>query len=350
MATIIKKKGKRGISYEVQIRTNRKKIFKTFKDLQSAKVFSNDTESLIYKGGNILDSKITVRQIIKRYITDILPTHKRKKDTARRLRHFIKHNPFLIDTPLKKIIIQDWLEWKNKRLRDGVFAFNTDRRLLHSVFNTARDIFEVPLIHNPLAKIKVEFVPKGKWRPIKNPEYRKVLEYGLGDHHTLGQIAFNEYISKTGLSLIEHEYPFYVANLLLRQTGMRPDEMLRLTNNDLDRDRNLLYLQKTKTNKNRTVPLRPIIIKHFDKLKTIYAGTKLIPLTHDQFNERFAKMTAVLNIKNYTPYTYRRNFASNWVEFNKGSIAKLCDLGGWSDWKTAQIYARGDGFRGDIDY
>jgi len=350
MATILKKKGKRGTTFEVQIRVRNKKVFKSFKDRNSAKLFCRDMEALIYRGGNVLDGKISTKQIIKRYIAEIVPTHKRKVDTTRRLNHFIKHNPYLADTPLKKLNVQDWLEWKNKRLGDGVFAFNTDRRLLHSMFNTARDIFEVPLVHNPLAKIKTEYVPKGKWRPIKRIEYRRIMEYGLGDHHTIGQIAFNEHISKTGMNLIEHEFPFYVGNLLLRQTGMRPAEMLTATHNDLEADRRILYLQKTKTNKNRTVPLRPIIVKHLQKLKSMYGSNKLIPLTFDQFNERFAKMISVLKIKDFTPYTYRRNFASSWVEFDKGSIAKLCDLGGWSDWKTAQIYARGNGFRGDLDF
>ena len=349
MATIIKKKGKRGPTFEVQIRVRNKRIFKTFKDRDSAKLFVQETEALIYRGGNVLDKKITVKQIIKRYIAEILPTHKKAKMTERRLNHFIRHNHFLTNTPLKKLVVQDWLDWKNKRLADGVFAFNTDRRLLHSMFNTARDLFEVPLVHNPLAKIKTEYVPKGKWRPIRRREYRMILEYGLGDHHTLGQIAFNEHISDKGLSLMEHEYPFYVGNLLLRQTGMRPAEMLNATHNDLEKDRGLIYLQKTKTNKNRTIPLRPIMFKHFEKLKAMYGTHKLIPLTFDQFNERFSKMTKVLKINSFTPYTYRRNFASSWIEFEKGSIAKMCDLGGWSDWKTAQIYARGDGFRGDLD-
>ena len=107
-------------------------------------------------------------------------------------------------------------------------------------------------------------------------------------------------------------------------TGMRPNEILALTKNDIDLDKNMISVNKsvcngeistTKTGKTRKVeiiqPLRVILrdLQVDNKSEYLFEWNKR-RFTHSMMSYRFKKLLAKLNIKKNTMYSMRHSFAT----------------------------------------
>jgi site-specific recombinase XerD len=128
----------------------------------------------------------------------------------------------------------------------------------------------------------------------------------------------------------------YLALLLLARCGLRISEPLKLLRHHYRKDDRTLYIEKTKFNKDRLIPLPRAVSKEIDNYLSVrqtlkpddqnpylLAGKELKPLNDDQVRRRFhravkdigleqkRKVVGNMNFSQPTPHSMRHSFAIN---------------------------------------
>ena len=86
MGTIWKKKIRSGITFEARVRMNGMDVSRSFDTRQQAKKWVVDTEQSIYKNKNInyTDNKTTLKELIEKYLVEIVALTKSKRSVTNR--------------------------------------------------------------------------------------------------------------------------------------------------------------------------------------------------------------------------------------------------------------------------
>ena len=225
MTTIRKRQGK----YQVQVRLQGQQISKTFRQLKDAKKWGVFYESKINLGNDleIVDKKLSLSDLINRYLSEITPTKKgSEREKARLLR--------LLKEPISKYKIyqlktKDFVRFKNKRLKDGNRTCAYDLVLLHHIYNTAIKQWSCPLSHNPVSNVQKPKCNPPRERRLSDNELKYILNENFKNSHMR--------------NIIE----------LAIETGMRKSEILSIQSDDV-KD-NYIYLSDTKNGSSRRIPL-----------------------------------------------------------------------------------------------
>ena len=317
MGTIRKRNNIKGITYLARVRLNKKDISKTFLKKEFARKWLADTEYLILKNNtiNFELSKLTLKELIYKYINEVVNYQKSNKQFINRWKRIIKLNPDLVQLKIINITPVHILNYRNNRLKDGRRTTNLDLVMLHTLFEKAIKIWQIPIISNPVKYVEKFPETKGRYRPIYFSEYKKILKYSL---------RFN--------------LKLYLAITILKNCGLRPNEVVSLNHQDIDKKSRLLVIRKSKTNQTRTVPINLFIINLIDNSYSIYKSAKIVPLTINGLNSSFAKMKKRLCITNLKLHDFRRNFARRYLDKHRGDIPNLARIGGWSSWDMVQRY------------
>ena len=317
MGTIRKRNNIKGITYLARVRINKKDISKTFLKKEHARRWITDTENNFYKNNNLNYSlaKITLKELIEKYLKEIVFYQKSKKLFTNRWKRIIKLNPDFVNQPIIKISPQHILNYRNKRVADGKRTTNLDLIMLHTLFEKAIKLWQVPISINPVRYIEKFPETKGRYRPIYFYEYRKILSFA------------NCY-----------DFKLYLSIIILKNCGLRPNEVFSLTFNDIDNISKVLVVRKSKTNKTRIIPVNQFIINQIDKSISHHSSNKIIPYTIHGFNSAFSRMCKKLKILDLKPHDFRRSFAKRYLDNKKGDIPTLARIGGWSSWEMVQRY------------
>ena len=136
--------------------------------------------------------------------------------------------------------------------------------------------------------------------------------------------------------------------LILIYTGLRVGEFINLKTKDVDLDKNVIYITKSKTSSGiRKIPISEKIIKLFkknieDTKEYFFFNKKGNKYLYYNFLTQFNKMLELLNLEKHTIHDTRHTFATllNNANANSTSIIKLI---GHSDFKTTEeIYTHKD--------
>lgn len=233
MATIRKRNGK----WQAQVRrTNYAPRTQSFASKADAHRWARNIEgeldrSLIPHDTQHL-SDITVSELLIRY-RDMVTIKKRGFASERkRIEVFLRH---------------DWAKLPLNRATAGVFARHRDDRLLEvsqgtvirelgllrSIFETARQEWDVPLLENPIARVKKPAAPEGRDRRLRDGELALLLQECVNSR--------NDWLRP--------------AILLAIETGMRRGELLNVCWQDIDFAAAVLTIPLTKTGFARRIPL-----------------------------------------------------------------------------------------------
>ena len=225
MATIRKRLNK----YQVQVRTQGQYLSKSFNNLQHAKRWGVFNENKILLGNElqILSKKLLLKDLINKYIDEVTPLKKGHIVETQRLRRLLKEP--MVNQKVYQLKTKDFLEFKQRRIKDGNRTCAYDLVLLHHIYNTAIKQWCYSIPHNPLSNIQ---------KPRSNPP----RERRLNDNETK-YILNHQFKNKHMNNIIE----------LAIETGMRRSEILSITNDDI-RD-NCINLSDTKNNSPRKIPL-----------------------------------------------------------------------------------------------
>lgn len=295
----------------------RKDISKTFLKKDDARRWISDTESRIYKNNNLNFSlgKMKLKELIEKYLSEIVFFQKSKKFFTNRWKRIIKLNPDLVNLEINKLMPQHFLEYRNKRIKDGKRTTNLDLIMFHALFEKAIKLWQLPVLVNPVKYIDKFPETKGRHRPIYSEEYKKILKY-----------------SKS------YNFKFYLAIIILKNCCLRPNELISLKFQDIDKTSGVLVIRKSKTNKVRTVPVSKSILNLIEYSRKFNTSDKIIAYTIYGFNSAFKRMCQRIGANNLQPHDFRRNYAKRYLDKNKGDIAGLAMIGGWSSWDMVQRY------------
>ena len=117
MATIDKRQNSKGVRYRARVRMNGVTMSRSFPTKREAVDWARHTESRI-RGGNAVQVRVTVDQLIDRYLADVLPNKTRNKDRehqARQLKHWRRE---LGSLPLGNLTV-DLLHQQRTKLLHG---------------------------------------------------------------------------------------------------------------------------------------------------------------------------------------------------------------------------------------
>jgi integrase len=236
---------KRGNKYQVQVRTQGQKITKTFNKLSHARRFSVYYENKILLGNHLqtLNKNLSLRDLINKYLKEITPLKKGKDREQQRLNRLLRED--LVNQKIYKLITKDFIEFKNRRIKDGNRTCRYDLALLHHIYNTAIKQWCYPITHNPLSNIQ---------KPRCNPPRERRL-----NDNELKYILNHNFKNKSMNSIIK----------LAIETGMRKSEILSITNDDI-KD-NYILLSDTKNGNARKIPLTKKVKEIISKSKLPYS-------------------------------------------------------------------------------
>ena len=241
------------------------------------------------------------------------------------------------NSQLKKLEVFNTLKIKEIKLNNLQNFFDKlknsygTKSMLKSVLNS---IFEFALKNEFIETNRVKFIELGKnekviERKIFTTDEIKILFDNLDSD--------NRFVKK-----------MTYGTLILIYTGLRISEFINLKTKDVDLDKNVIYIRKSKTLSGiRKIPISEKIIKLFkknidDTKEYFFFNKKGNKYIYFNFLTQFNKMLELLELEKHTIHDTRHTFATllNNANANSTSIIKLI---GHTDFKTTEeIYTHKD--------
>lgn len=302
MATIEKRLTQNGTRYRVKIRIkNYPPISATFDKLAEAKRFVANTESEMREQcyqGHLPSHRQKLSALIQRYIAEVLPFKRDRtaililKWWEAQLGHYFLYQ---IDAAMV-------LEQRQKLLNELTIrgqkrnpaTVNRYIVRLHGLLNHAVREYQW-LTRNPIQGIRRLPESQGRTRFLSETEYQQLTAY-----------------------CAEHASPpFRLALLMSLVTGIRRGELLHLTWKNIDFKNRCLYLEQTKNNEKRTIPLvEPIfsLLQEHAKIRSLL--TPLVfpsvknPVKPRSFQYEWKKLCTAIALENFRWHDLRHTAAS----------------------------------------
>lgn len=227
---------KRGTRWRAQVyisATNRPQ--KTFGKKHLAVAWANEVE---ISAASFTPEKITIQQIVKKYIDEVVNNHKGARQETLRLNRIILYFPDLPISKLNKDVFSAWKTDLLKKVKPG-----TVRRYmttLNAVFNHAMNDWGY-LNNNPLKGIKKPSDAPHRERVPADSEIKRILKR-LGYSSSMA-------VTKTKQQQIA------VSLLIAIESAMRAGEILSICPGNTNLKLRTVDLIDTKNNDRRQVPL-----------------------------------------------------------------------------------------------
>jgi integrase len=252
MATIVPVKRKSGTAYQAIIRKKgHDPIKRTFPTKGEARHWAAEQESLIFKmryRDPRLAEAVTLGAALEKFATHSRDILKKSLTTLDREKNSQKHLLQILgeQTPLSAITTARVYAYQEKRITSGSSSSSVRQELsmLSRMFRTAQKSWQLN-IENPVNGIDRVPPAPGKERFLTASE---------------AEIVINE-------SKKVRNTKFYAYVLILMHTGMRSREAAQLKISDIDLDRRMVTIWKTKTAKPRTVPLTDEVMAAVNELQ-----------------------------------------------------------------------------------
>jgi integrase len=225
MTSIRKRKGK----YQVQIRIQRKNLTKTFSNLKDARKWGSHYENKVNLGNEleVLDKKLTLADLINRYLKEITPTKKGWHMETIRLKRLLRQP--ISKTPVYLLKTKDFVEYKDERIKDGKIACRYDLTLLHHLYNVTIKQWGYLINSNPISNVPKPRPNPSRERRLSDNELKYILNEKFKNPHMQN-----------------------IINLAI-ETGMRRGEILSIRNQNLME--NYIWLPDSKNGSPRRIPL-----------------------------------------------------------------------------------------------
>lgn len=314
MAAIRRREGKRGVTYDVQIRIRPyPPTTATFKKLTDAKRWAEKTEMEMREGryGMITESrKKTLSEAIERYCKYVLPEIKKS-----RREHIIAWwEKTLGHLSLKDLHPSLFVEIRDKLLHEDIEGKKRAPATVVKYLATISHILSICiewqwLETNPLSKISKPSLPKGRTRFLDENERRALL-----------------------FKCEESKNPYlYIIVILGIATGMRRSEILNLTWPDVDFERDRIVLKETKNGEVRILPLVGFVKDLLNELKKtreiispfLFPGKD--PSRPIDFRSAWEVAVRGAGLNDFKFHDLRHSFASYCV-MNGSSLNEVADL------------------------
>jgi integrase len=236
MATIRKRNGK----WQVQIRRQgQPTVSRTFRAITDGRKWAREQERLADLGELCHESdqsgaSLTVADLVERYIERVCPLKRGAGPVEIGLhRAFLRRSAAIVALPLDQAVPARFAEYRDKRLREvSNDTVHRELGLLQHAFEIARTEWGIE-VENPI-------------RPLRKPERNRARDRRLRQGEW----------DKLAKELARCRNPLILPLVRLAlATGMRRSELLSLTWSQIDFERGIIALLKTKNGFPRQVPL-----------------------------------------------------------------------------------------------
>jgi integrase len=225
MATIRKYRGK----INVQIRKKGYPfISKSFTRLTTARKWAAGVEADMERQLHVvIPDDTTVGELLKRYINEVVPTHKGHQAERYRLKQLNQHFSSL---KLTELTSQEVARYRDIRLKTiSPASLKRELTILSRVLTVASNDWGISVPVNPAKMITLPKSDKARTRRLEAGEEEKLLQ-GTND------------------KLIR-------AIVLALETGMRRGEIFNIKKSHIDFNKSVLLIPSTKIDQPRTIPL-----------------------------------------------------------------------------------------------
>jgi integrase len=333
MANIQKRTSQSGkVSYRALIRLKgHPQQSATFGRKTDARKWVQDTESAIREGRYFKHQeakKRTLAELINRYKKSVLPT---KPKSAYEQNYQLDWwagelgDYFLIDiTPAVLSEAKEKLldtKTKHGRIRSPATAARYMAALSHAFTIAAKEWQWVD--DNPFRNVSKPKEPRGRTRYLEKGEIERLL--------AACEESTNPYLATIFVIAIS--------------TGMRKGEILSLTWNNIDLRRGIIYLEETKNNERRAVPLTGVALSMVRELKKVqHLHTKLLfPGSRKRtqpakINTSWHIALGEAEIEDYK-FHDNRHTAASYLAMNGASLPEIAEVLGHKTLSMVKRYA-----------
>lgn len=345
MATIEKRKNDDGSAgYRVKVRLQGyESETATFKRLTDARQWAADTEAAI-RDGRYFPSrqarKHTVEDLIDRYTREVLDRKDKDGNPVKRSR-------------IDQLRHLNW--WKAqigaRRLAEVTPAvvadcktLLTEGRATHGKHKPREDspLRSAGTVNRYLAAMShVMTVAAKEYHWITTNPFRQTAKL----REPRGRVRFLSEVERKALleACMAHSHPLHTIVVLALSTGARQSELLTLRWPQIDLDRGLIYLLKTKTDQRRALPLTGLAKALVEYLRT-YDGTDLLfPSRRNRkkpidIHTVFRAALAAAEITDFRFHDLRHSAAS-YLAMNGATLAEIAHVLGHKTLAMVQRYA-----------
>jgi len=239
---------KRGKSWNAQVRLAGWRSFtKTFPSKSDANSWVNELERKLrsaHTPETKPSRKILIKELIKRYVSDISPTHKGVIPETYRLNAISRTWVGDLDVRyLTNTHFNEYRDWRLRKVSNG--TVRSELAMLKRVIETAKRRWDCSIPYNPLTEIEFPPSSRPRNRRLRGDEKERLLVAASSQK--------NIYVKP----IIE----FAV------ETGMRRSEILKLLWEDIDFEKRFALLYDTKNGEDRRVPLTRQCMKVLETIR-----------------------------------------------------------------------------------
>ncbi|MFH1725068.1 MAG: tyrosine-type recombinase/integrase [Elusimicrobiota bacterium] len=325
MARIYQRKGKKGLSwymdYAVEGRRVRKKLGRSKRLAELA--LSDVRVKIERREIGFTQSDKRLEHLIAEYLKHS-KAHATTESHLLNVKVLAKFREFIGSDRLKNITNFQIEKFKNHRREEGAKPSTVNRELaiIKALFNRGVEWGFLP--KSPAQAVKKFKEPKRQARFFAKKEVSRILNAAQGQLKAMVQILVN--------------------------TGLRREELLHLTWDDVDLGRRLLIVQakegwRPKDYEVRHIPLNAAALQAFKSMRKASAKTPGFIFTHgnggplcaDHLTHQFKALLKELKIPGHL-HALRHTFASHLV-MRGADLYTVAKLLGHADIKTTEIYA-----------
>lgn len=316
MATIRKLRGR----WQAQVRRKGlKPRAKSFDTKADAEKWARNLETELDRGAGFLDTrlaeKMTLRELLERYLIEITPQKRSATIEAYRIRALIKHD--LAYRTLAMLSPTDIALYRDHRLKtvSSSTILKELNTLAHAI-DIGRKEWGVHLAQNPCRMIGRPAPARGRDRRLEDGEEQKLLD--------AADSGRNPYMRSLIIFAIE--------------TAMRQGEILSLQWQDIDFSRRIAHLDMTKNGESRDIPLSTIALKTLRELQRSHQEQRVFPLTKSAVVQAWEHLRERAGMTGFRFHDLRHEAISRLLE--KGlNVIETATISGHKELRMLQRYS-----------
>ena len=313
MATI----RRRGKTYHVQIRkVGYPPVTKSFSSITVARKWTKATEADMERRLSVsVPSRLTVGDLLERYESEVIPTHKGSRREIYKSRTLRKN---FSKIRLCDLSPSDVRQYRDSRLKTiSPATLRRELAVLSSAINHASKEWGIFVSTNPVTAISVPRTANARSRRLEADEQNRLLSASNGELRRIIIIAL--------------------------ETGMRRGEILQIRRSHIDFILQTLLIPRTKTDTPRTIPLSSMAVVSLKEQISISGNitpireTPLFSLLPDSLSQAFRRLCRRLDIQNLHFHDLRHEATSRLFEKGLNPV-EVATITGHKDTKMLMRY------------
>jgi integrase len=290
--------------------------FDTWAEAEQARLHVAANLSVSIVRDYAIAAKTTLRQIMQRYLDEVVPSHKGADIEANRLRRMMRDEDF-VDKRLAALCTEDLQDFITDRLTEvAPSTVDRDLDLLSQVIRYADDVWKIAAVESP-------------FKGLRRPKYFNERDRRLSADEEAALLA----------AARQDENPFLEpAMILALETAMRRSELLALTRNDIHVERRFARVRQAKNGRSRNVPLSSRALQVIHALPAT-GDERLLDLTANALKiGYFRRVLPASGVEDFHFHDFRHEAISRLAESGKFQLIELQAISGHRDMRMLQRY------------